>query len=133
MARSKKEEAEWASHRHELQSLWLDQRWSVEQIQEHMSRSYNFCKRSAASLERFPAAQLTIVAAKTSITDSSRSGISKRTPEKRSGVLLRTVVRNVNERGKTLERSRCTVLTSPTQRLERKQLAMFHCHLSTWD
>ncbi|RAQ52875.1 hypothetical protein AFGD_004960 [Aspergillus flavus] len=44
MARSKKEEAEWASHRHELQSLWLDQRWSVKQIQEHMSRSYNFCK-----------------------------------------------------------------------------------------
>ncbi|PIG69615.1 hypothetical protein AARAC_002762 [Aspergillus arachidicola] len=44
MARSKKEDAEWASHRHELQSLWLDQRWVLEQIQEHMTRRYNFCK-----------------------------------------------------------------------------------------
>ncbi|KAE8370156.1 ankyrin repeat-containing domain protein [Aspergillus caelatus] len=44
MARSKEEEAEWASHRDELQYLWLDQRWSVQQIRAHMTGRYNFCK-----------------------------------------------------------------------------------------
>jgi aspartyl/asparaginyl beta-hydroxylase (cupin superfamily) len=52
MARTKEEETEWQSHRDELKALWLDQRWTLEQIQEHMSQRHSFRKRSVGNTPR---------------------------------------------------------------------------------
>lgn len=49
MAQTKEEQAEWQSHRDELKALWLDQRWTLEQIQDHMSQSHRFRKRSVGN------------------------------------------------------------------------------------
>jgi hypothetical protein len=43
MARSKKEDVEWESHRPELKALY--QRLTVDQIREYMSERYGFSKR----------------------------------------------------------------------------------------
>lgn len=45
MARSRRDDAAWEAHRHELKAMFLDQRLTVEQIQRHMSQKYNFSKR----------------------------------------------------------------------------------------
>jgi aspartyl/asparaginyl beta-hydroxylase (cupin superfamily) len=52
MARTKEQETEWQSHRDELKALWLDQRWTLEQIQEHMSQRHSFRKRSVSIAPR---------------------------------------------------------------------------------
>ncbi|KAL2850235.1 ankyrin repeat-containing domain protein [Aspergillus pseudoustus] len=44
MPRTKEEELQWESHRDELRSLWLDQRWTAPQIQGHMSHSHGFSR-----------------------------------------------------------------------------------------
>ncbi|KAF7136681.1 hypothetical protein CNMCM5793_005959 [Aspergillus hiratsukae] len=53
MARTKEAEAEWHKHRDELKALWLDQRWTLEQIQEHMSQSHNFRKNAPQYTRQF--------------------------------------------------------------------------------
>lgn len=50
MARSKEEDTAWESHRLELQSMFLDQRLTVNQIRQYMSEKYNFSKRQAFQL-----------------------------------------------------------------------------------
>ncbi|RLL94867.1 hypothetical protein CFD26_104148 [Aspergillus turcosus] len=49
MPRTREEEAEWHKHRDELKALWLDQRWTLEQIQEHMSQRHSFRKSTRGS------------------------------------------------------------------------------------
>ncbi|CEL00651.1 hypothetical protein ASPCAL00249 [Aspergillus calidoustus] len=44
MPRTKEEQLHWEGHRDELRSLWLDQRWTAEQIQGHMSQRHGFCR-----------------------------------------------------------------------------------------
>ncbi|GIJ82160.1 hypothetical protein Asppvi_000665 [Aspergillus pseudoviridinutans] len=53
MARTKEEETEWQSHRDELRALWLDQRWTLEQIQEHMARRHSFRKSAPQYTRQF--------------------------------------------------------------------------------
>ncbi|GIC91000.1 uncharacterized protein Aud_007440 [Aspergillus udagawae] len=53
MARTKEEETEWQSHRDELKALWLDQRWTLEQIQEHMSQRHSFRKSAPQYTRQF--------------------------------------------------------------------------------
>ncbi|EAW25210.1 Ankyrin repeat protein [Aspergillus fischeri NRRL 181] len=53
MARTKEEETEWQRHRDELKALWLDQRWTLEQIQEHMSQRHSFRKSAPQYTRQF--------------------------------------------------------------------------------
>ncbi|KAF7182805.1 hypothetical protein CNMCM7691_002466 [Aspergillus felis] len=53
MARTKEEETEWQSHRDELRALWLDQRWTLERIQEHMSQRRSFRKSAPQYTRQF--------------------------------------------------------------------------------
>ncbi|KAF4234681.1 hypothetical protein CNMCM8980_003802 [Aspergillus fumigatiaffinis] len=53
MARTKEQETEWQSHRDELKALWLDQRWTLEQIQEHMSQRHSFRKSAPQYTRQF--------------------------------------------------------------------------------
>ncbi|KAF4162854.1 hypothetical protein CNMCM6936_001486 [Aspergillus lentulus] len=53
MARTKEEETTWQSHRDELKALWLDQRWTLEQIQEHMSQKHSFRKSAPQYTRQF--------------------------------------------------------------------------------
>jgi hypoxanthine phosphoribosyltransferase len=42
-AEAETEEA-WGRHREELKSLWLEQRMTVQQVQDYMSKMHNFWK-----------------------------------------------------------------------------------------
>ncbi|GIK03450.1 hypothetical protein Aspvir_007521 [Aspergillus viridinutans] len=53
MARTKEEETEWQTHRDELKALWLDQRRTLEQIQEHMSQRHSFRKSAPQYTRQF--------------------------------------------------------------------------------
>ncbi|KAG2026999.1 hypothetical protein GB937_000735 [Aspergillus fischeri] len=53
MARTKEEETEWQRHRDELKALWLDQRWTLGQIQEHMAQRHSFRKSAPQYTRQF--------------------------------------------------------------------------------
>lgn len=104
MARSKKEDAAWESYRDELRAMFLDQRLTVEQIQQRMSQQYKFSKRYAIHLrlDKNTYTRLTPFSAKGNTFDNSKSGTSKSISPTMIGALLDIVARNENAKGKIL-------------------------------
>jgi hypothetical protein len=46
MAQKRSADAEvWEHHREELQALYLDQRRTLDEVRDLMSKKYDFCKR----------------------------------------------------------------------------------------
>ncbi|KAJ5560392.1 hypothetical protein N7513_002791 [Penicillium frequentans] len=46
-------DSEWEKYRDELKSLWLDKRWTLKQVQEHMSQAHNFSKSESQFIRQF--------------------------------------------------------------------------------